>query len=98
MHDGAPARFSRAVRDVHNNIRHGRWTSRGGHIARPPRSPNSNALEFYRWGNLRTLLCAAPVDNGEVLHRRIVDASHTIHNCPGIFERMQRFMLKRVEA
>jgi hypothetical protein len=40
MHDGAPAHFSRAVRDVLNNTYHDRWIRRGGPTARPPRSPD----------------------------------------------------------
>jgi hypothetical protein len=34
MHDGAPAHFSRAVRDVLNNNYHGRWIVREGLTAR----------------------------------------------------------------
>jgi hypothetical protein len=30
MHDGAPAHFNRAVRDVLNNTYHDRWISIGG--------------------------------------------------------------------
>jgi hypothetical protein len=41
---------------------------------------------------------AAPVDNEETLHHRIVDACQTIRNCSGIFERMRRSMMKCVEA
>jgi hypothetical protein len=33
MHVGAPAHFSRAVRDVLSNARHERWASRGGPTA-----------------------------------------------------------------
>jgi hypothetical protein len=47
---------------------------------------------------LRALVCAAPVDNEEALTQRIVDACQTIRNYHGIFERMQRSMMGRVEA
>jgi hypothetical protein len=40
MHDGAPAHFSRAVRDVLNNTYHDPWIGRGGPTAWPPRSPD----------------------------------------------------------
>jgi hypothetical protein len=46
MHDGAPAHFSRAVRDVLNNTYHDRWIGRGGPTAWPPRSPDLNPLDF----------------------------------------------------
>jgi hypothetical protein len=47
---------------------------------------------------MKALVCAAPVDNEETLHHRIVDACQTIRNNPGIFERMLRSMARRVEA
>jgi hypothetical protein len=46
-HDGAPAHFSRPVRDVLNNTCHGRCIGSGGHTARPPSSPDLNPLDFY---------------------------------------------------
>jgi hypothetical protein len=60
--------------------------------------PDFSPLDFYRWGHLRTLLYAAPVDNEVALHRRTVDICQTISNCPAIFERMRRSMMRRVEA
>jgi hypothetical protein len=90
--------FSRAVRDVLSNTYHDRCIGRGGPIARPPRSPDLNPLDFYVWGHQQTLVHAAPVGNEEALHYRIVDACQTIRNYPGIFERMRRSMLRRMEA
>jgi hypothetical protein len=46
MHDGVPAHFSRAARDVPNNNHHDRWIGRGGPTAWPPRSPDLNPLDF----------------------------------------------------
>jgi hypothetical protein len=43
-------------------------------------------------------VCEAPADNEEALHHRIVDACQTIRNYPGIFERMRRSIMRRVEA
>jgi hypothetical protein len=40
VHDGAPALFSHAVRDVFNN----RWVGRAGPTAWPPRSTDMNPL------------------------------------------------------
>jgi hypothetical protein len=98
MHDGAPAHFSRAMRDVPNNTSHDRWMDRGGPTAWPPRSPDLNPLDFYLWGHLKSLVYATPVDNEEALHHRIVDACQTIRNFPGIFQRMRLSMMRRVEA
>jgi hypothetical protein len=59
-----------------------------------PHSPDLNSLDFYLWGHLKTLVYAAPVDNEEALHHCIMDACQTICNFPGIFEQMQRFMIR----
>jgi hypothetical protein len=80
--------FSRAVRDVLNNTYHDPWIGRGGPTAWPPRLPDFNPLYFYLWGHLKTLVCAAPVDNEEALYHSTVDVWQTIRNYPGIFERM----------
>jgi hypothetical protein len=98
MRDGAPAHFSRDVRDVLNNTYNDRWTDSEGPTARPTRSPDLNPLDFYMWKHLKFLVYAAPIDNKEALHNRIVEACQTIRNFPGIFERMRWSMMKRVEA
>jgi hypothetical protein len=49
-------------------------------------------------GTPKPLVYAAPVDTEEALHHRTVDACQTIRNHPGIFERIRRFMMRRVEA
>jgi hypothetical protein len=53
---------------------------------------------FLPVGTLKSLFYASPFDNEEALHHRIVDACQTIRNYPGIFERMRRSMMRRVEA
>jgi hypothetical protein len=57
-----------------------------------------NPLDFYLWEQLKILVYAAPVDNEEALHHRIVDGCQTIRNCPGIFERMRPSMMRCVVA
>jgi hypothetical protein len=98
MHYGASALFSRAVRDVLNNAYYDRWIGRGGPTAWPPRSPDLSPLDFYPWGTPKIPVYAAPVDNEEALHHRIVDACQTIRNYPGIFGRMRRPMMRGVDA
>jgi len=36
------------------------------------------ALDFYLWGRLKTLVCSAPIQNEETLHRFILYACQTI--------------------
>jgi hypothetical protein len=57
-----------------------------------------NPLDVCLWGHLKTLMYAAPVDNEDSLHHGIVDVCQTIRNYPGIFERLRRSTMRRVEA
>jgi hypothetical protein len=57
-----------------------------------------NHLDFHLWGHLKTLVCAAPVDNVEALHYRVVDACQTIRTCAITFEHLRRSLMMHVEA
>jgi hypothetical protein len=96
--DLSSADSSRAVRDVLNNSCHDRWRGKGGHSISFPWSPDLNPLDCYLWEHLKATACGVPVDNEEALHHRIVDACQTVRNSPGIFERMRRSMVRRVEV
>jgi hypothetical protein len=82
MHDGAPAPFSRAVRDVLNNTYHDRKTGRGGPTAWLPLSPDFNHLDLYVWGHLKTFVSAAPFDNEDAFRCHIVGTWQTIPSTP----------------
>lgn len=47
QHDGAPAHFSRQVRDFLDAHYPERWMGRGGPIIWPARSPDLNVLDFF---------------------------------------------------
>jgi len=51
--DGAPAHFSRNVREILNNLLPYRWIGRHGPIAWPPRSPDLSLNDFWFLGWLR---------------------------------------------
>ncbi|KAJ4426739.1 hypothetical protein ANN_26538 [Periplaneta americana] len=72
--------------------------SRGGPIARPPRSPDFNPIDFYLWGHLKSLLYSSPVPHMESLRNRIVAGCEEIRNTPGIWDRVRRAMRHRCEA
>jgi hypothetical protein len=78
-------------------VYHDRWIGRGG-TAWPPRSPDLNPLDVYLWGHLKALEYVAPADNEVALHHGILDTCQSIRNYPGIFERMRRSMMRRVEG
>jgi hypothetical protein len=78
--------FINAARDVLNNAYHGWWRGTKEPIAWPPCSPDLNPLGFYLLGHLKTFVYAAPVDNEEAIHHRIVGACQTTCNYSSIFE------------
>jgi hypothetical protein len=96
-HDGAPAHFSRAVRNTFSHTHHRRWLGREGSTAWPPRSPDFSPLDIYLRGHLISLY-AAPIDKEETFHYRRVDTCETTLNYPGIFKRMWRSMVRGIEA
>jgi hypothetical protein len=63
MHDGVPTHFSRAVQYVLNRTYYDQSIGRRGPIAWLPRSSDLNPLDFYMWGQIKTLVYVAPVDN-----------------------------------
>jgi hypothetical protein len=46
---------------------------------------NLSPLNFYVWGNLKTLVYVALIENEETLHQHIFDACQAIENCPRTF-------------
>jgi hypothetical protein len=77
---------------------HDWWIGRGGPTVCPPRWPDWNPLDFYLWGNMESIVSAAPVDNEDTLQHRIAHACETICNCTAISERMWRSITRRIEA
>ncbi|KAJ4431746.1 hypothetical protein ANN_20350 [Periplaneta americana] len=98
MHDGAPAHFSRLVRDTLTGVYHDRWIGRGGPVQWPARSPDLNPLDFYLWGHLKQLVYGADIPDQETLHRRVMEACETIRHHPGVFERVRQSIIRRVHA
>ncbi|EZA46903.1 hypothetical protein X777_01029 [Ooceraea biroi] len=64
----------------------------------PARSPDLNSVDFFLWGQLKSLVYATPIQNEEDLRNRIIDGYKRIRNTPGIFERVRQSMERRVEA
>jgi hypothetical protein len=56
MHDGAPAHFSHAVRDVLNNTSHDQQIHTGGPTAWRPHSTDLNPLDFNLMSLCKQLL------------------------------------------
>jgi len=56
QHDGAPAHFSRRVREILNERFRDRWMGQGGPIIWPARSPDLNVLDYFVWGHIKALV------------------------------------------
>jgi hypothetical protein len=92
MHDGAPAHFNRAVRDVLSNTNRNRWIGRGGPTAWPPPSkPDLNPLNFYLWGHVKALLKTKR-------HFTVALLVPLIRNTIRICERTPQSVMRRIEA
>ncbi|EZA62845.1 hypothetical protein X777_01160 [Ooceraea biroi] len=89
MHDGTPAHFIRAARNFLNERFDNRWIGREGPTAWPARSPDLNPLDFYLWNHLKTIVYARPIENAEDLLQRVEQASQTIRQTAGIFQRIR---------
>lgn len=98
MHDGAPPHISHTVRNALNRRFGNRWIGRYGPNPWPARSPDMNPLDFFFWGHLKSIVYAHPVNTVEELEQRIRDGFQTIRNMPGIFERINLSMYRRIQA
>lgn len=79
QHDGAPAHYSREVRELLNRHFPNSWIGRGGPIGWPPRSPDLTPLDYFYWGKLKSRVYnAIPIDNIQELKDRILRASEEI--------------------
>lgn len=64
-------------------------------MAWPARSPDLTPLDFYFWGAMKNMIYSEPVESEEDLVARIVEASETIRQTPGIFQRTRESLLRR---
>jgi hypothetical protein len=97
IHDGAPAHFSRVVRDILNNTYHDRWICRGGPTAWPPRTPGLHPVDLLPVRTPKTpCLCSS------CWQQRIISPSHC--GCPSDYPQLpwhpwtvRRSVMVRVE-
>ena len=69
------ASFTPAVRG-HLRQRFGQmWNGRGGSITIPVRSPDLNTLDYFPWGDMKSLVYETPVDSEEDLLTRVMVAA-----------------------
>ncbi|XP_029659319.1 uncharacterized protein LOC115233172 [Formica exsecta] len=76
--DGAPAHFSRQVRQILNARFPEKWMGRGGPISWPARSPDLNVLDFFVWGYVKSIIEHRRNDTEEEVRQAILAAFNTI--------------------
>ncbi|EZA48267.1 hypothetical protein X777_14099 [Ooceraea biroi] len=94
QHYGAPSHCSQQMRNYLNVTFPDKWIGRGGPVAWPARSPDLSPLDFFLWGQLKSMVYETPVANKEELVARIVAASHEIKDDPNVFSRVRRSMVR----
>ncbi|GBM94541.1 hypothetical protein AVEN_193025-1 [Araneus ventricosus] len=60
QHDGAPSRFSIAMRIDLNATFGARWIGRGRPVPWPPRSSDVSSLDYFLWEHLKSLVYDTP--------------------------------------
>lgn len=98
QHDGAPAHFPLTVRDYLNRTFAPRWIRRSGPILWPSPSPDLSSMDFFLWGNIKTIVKKTIVDSESDLVARIYVTAANAREMPNIFERLLQSMHRRCEA
>ncbi|GFY02428.1 DUF4817 domain-containing protein [Trichonephila clavipes] len=96
--DGAPAHFSISVRNHLDATCGERWIGRGGPVHWRPRSPDLSCLDYFFWGQMKSLVYETPVNSAEELVAHISAAAGEIRNTPEMLSNVRRCMKRRCEA
>jgi hypothetical protein len=76
--DGAPPHFCHHVRNHPNREMAGRWISRGGPIAWPPRPPDLTPLHFSLWDYVKNIVYLVKINDLQHLKVSIRDTVATV--------------------
>ena len=97
MHDGAPAHYSRNVRQYLHERFPQRWIGRGGHIHWPARSPDLNPLDFFLWGYLKSKIYCSEIENMEDLQYRLTNSCQNLKTNRLLLAKWSRSLTRRSE-
>ncbi|GFS59066.1 uncharacterized protein TNCV_69601 [Trichonephila clavipes] len=96
--DGVPTHFSISIRNHLDATCGERWIGRGGPVHWPPRSPDFSCLDYFFWGQMKSLVYETPVNSAEELVARISAAAGEIRNTPEMLSNVRRSMKRRCDA
>lgn len=78
QHDGAPAHFSRNVRELLDRMFPDRWIGRNGPVWWPARSPDLTPLDYFLWGCIKEIVYKTPPRDQDDCRQRIIDAFNEV--------------------
>ncbi|GFX73605.1 uncharacterized protein TNCV_1263741 [Trichonephila clavipes] len=94
----SPAHFNISARNNLDATCGERWIGRGGPVHWPPRSPDLSCLDYFFWGQMKSLVYETPVNSAEELVARISAAAGEIRNTPEMLSNVRRSMKRTCEA
>jgi len=95
QHYGAPAHYSRRVREILDTRFPDRWIGRGGPIVWPARSPDLNVLDYFVWGYIKASVEHRRDSTEDEVRNEIIAAFQTI--TPDMAHRATRQISRRAE-
>jgi len=95
QHDGAPAHYSRRVREILDTHFRDRWIGRGGPIVWPARSPDLNVLDYFVWGYIKASVEHRRHGTQDEVRNEIIAAFQTI--TPDMAHRATRQISRRAQ-
>lgn len=98
QHDGAPAHFSRNVRNHLDAVYGQQWIGRGGPVPWPPRSPDLTCLDFFFWGHIKSMVYESPITSEEDLVARLSVAAGSVRDMPDVLTNVRHSMRRRCES
>lgn len=94
MHDGAPAHYSRIVRNYLDAEFPNHWIGRAGPIPWPSRSPDLTPIDFFLWGHIKSIAYNARPRTIDELKANIAEAIKGI--TPGMLQNVRRAFSTRL--
>lgn len=98
QHDGDPADFNRNVRNHLDAVYSQHWIGRGGPGPWPPRSPDLTCLEFFFWGDIKTMAYQIPITSEKYLVARLSVAAGNLCDMSVDFTNVRQLMRRRCES
>lgn len=96
MQDGAPAHFSRQVRNYLTEQFPERWIGRGGPLIWPARSPDFNPMDFCIWGYLKTIVYNSSINHRNELNEKIINSVNLLRNDEDLLFKIRQSFVKRI--